>query len=60
MDYGIQLYSVRDDYKNGEEFLKILEKGVFTPHYTIENRKSNGKTWSWGIDKRPKLCYDKV
>jgi hypothetical protein len=40
--------------------IDVDKKGVFTPHYTIENRKSNGKTWSWGIDKRPKLCYDKV
>lgn len=26
MKLAVQLYSVRDDYKNGEEFLKILEK----------------------------------
>jgi len=23
----------------------VDKKGVFTPHYTIENGKSNGKTW---------------
>ena len=26
MKLAVQLYSVRDDYKTGEEFLKILEK----------------------------------
>jgi hypothetical protein len=38
----------------------FLKKGVITPNYTIQYRKSNEKTWSEGMDKPFGFWYDKV